>query len=75
MVGKNIAHGLGAICQDVSELAPLGEIFFCYEKSDLVGADETKKIPLGAIGVYSIPIVKVGLQQLMGGARCFSLDG
>ncbi len=33
-----------------------------------------KNIPLGALGVYSyVDKLKVGLQQLMAGARCFSL--
>jgi hypothetical protein len=33
-----------------------------------------KNIPLGALGFYSYSDkIKVGLQQLMAGARCFSL--
>jgi hypothetical protein len=33
-----------------------------------------KNIPLGAIGIYSYSDkIKVGLQQLMAGARCFSV--
>ena len=41
---------------------------------DLVGANEIKNIPLGAIGVYSYcQKIQVGLQQLMAGARCFSI--
>ena len=33
-----------------------------------------KNIPLGALGIYSYgDKIKVGLQQLMAGARCFSL--
>jgi len=39
-----------------------------------VGKDEMKKIPLGAIGIYSyVQKLSVGLQQLMAGARCFDL--
>ncbi len=49
------------------------EIFVCYEQvKTLVGNEEIKKIPMGAIGVFSfIDKLKVGLQQLMAGARCF----
>ena len=49
------------------------EIFVCYERvKELVGNDEIKNIPFGAIGVYSFcDKLKVGLQQLMAGARCF----
>ena len=33
-----------------------------------------KNIPLGAVGIYSYcEKIKVGLQQLMAGARCFSV--
>jgi hypothetical protein len=39
-----------------------------------VGKDEMKNIPLGAVGIYSdVNKLSVGLQQLMAGARCFSL--
>ena len=41
---------------------------------DIVGKNEMKNIPLGALGIYSYgDKIKVGLQQLMAGARCFSL--
>jgi hypothetical protein len=51
------------------------EIFVCYEAvKDLVGAGEIKEIPLGAIGIYSYADkIRVGLQQLMAGARCFNV--
>ena len=51
------------------------EIFVCYEDvKDMVGADEIKNIPLGAIGIYSYAEkLRVGLQQLMAGTRCFSV--
>ena len=40
----------------------------------LVGSDEIKNIPLGAIGIYSYAEkIKVGLQQLMAGSRNFSI--
>ena len=41
---------------------------------NIVGASEIKNIPLGAIGIYSYSEkIKVGLQQIMAGARCFSI--
>ena len=51
------------------------EIFVCYEEvKDIVGAEEMKNIPLGAVGIYSYgEKLRVGLQQIMAGARCFSL--
>jgi hypothetical protein len=51
------------------------EIFVNYEDvKDIVGSDEIKNIPLGAIGIYSYSQkIKVGLQQIMAGARCFNL--
>jgi len=40
----------------------------------IVGANEMKNIPLGAVGIYSYAEkIRVGLQQLMAGARCFSI--
>jgi glutamate synthase domain-containing protein 2 len=79
MVGKNIAQWIkdGDLPKTVSEYGSTPEeIFVCYEKvKDLVGASEIEKIPLGAIGIYSYADkIKVGLQQLMAGARCFSVD-
>ncbi|UCC17340.1 MAG: FMN-binding glutamate synthase family protein [Dehalococcoidales bacterium] len=78
MVGKNIAYWIndGKLPNTVSQYgATPEEIFVCYEDvKDLVGADEIKNIPLGAIGIYSYSEkIKVGLQQLMAGARSFSV--
>jgi hypothetical protein len=40
----------------------------------MVGKDEMDNIPLGALGIFSYAQkLGVGLQQLMAGARCFSL--
>jgi glutamate synthase domain-containing protein 2 len=77
MVGKNIAKWIadGKLPSSVSQYGSTPEeIFVCYEEvKDLVGADEMKNIPLGAVGVYSFAQkIRVGLQQLMAGARCFS---
>lgn len=78
MVGKNIAQWLkdGKLPNTVSQFgSTVEEIFVCYEEvKNLVGAGEIKNIPLGAIGIYSYSQkIKVGLQQLMAGARCFSI--
>ena len=79
MVGKNIALWLkeGKLPNTVGQYGTMPEeIFICYEEvKDLVGAKEMKKIPLGAVGVYSYSEkIRVGLQQIMAGARCFSLS-
>jgi len=78
MVGKNIAQWLkdGKLPNTVSQFGSTPEeIFVCYEEvKDLVGPDEMKTLPLGALGVYSYAEkIRVGLQQLMAGARCFSV--
>jgi glutamate synthase domain-containing protein 2 len=78
MVGKNIGHWLeeGSLPKTVSEFGTTKEeIFVCYEEvKDLVGGEEIDNIPLGAIGIYSYSQkTKVGLQQLMAGARCFDI--
>jgi hypothetical protein len=51
------------------------EIFVNYEDvKKIVGNGEIKNIPLGAIGIYSYSQkIRVGLQQLMAGARCFNV--
>ena len=78
MVGKNITQWLknNDLPKTVSQFGSTPEeIFVCYERvRDIVGNDEIDKIPLGAIGIYSYSDkIKVGLQQLMAGARCFSV--
>jgi len=78
MVGKNIARWLneGKLPSTVSQFGSTPEeIFVCYEEvKDLVGPDEMNNIPLGALGIYSYcEKIRVGLQQLMAGARCFSV--
>lgn len=52
------------------------EIFICAEEvKDKYGADILKKIPAGALGVYTFcKRLELGLQQLMAGARKFRLD-
>ena len=78
MVGKNIEQWLkdGRLPNTISQFGSTAEeIFINYEDvKDIVGSNEIKNIPLGAIGIYSYSEkIKVGLQQLMAGARCFSL--
>ncbi|NTW71459.1 MAG: FMN-binding glutamate synthase family protein [Eubacteriaceae bacterium] len=79
MVGKNIDQWMkdGDLPRTVSEFGTTPEeIFVCYEQvKKMVGSSEIDKIPLGAIGIYSYADkLKVGLQQLMAGARCFNVD-
>lgn len=46
-----------------------------YDVQKKVGAQEMKNIPLGALGVWTLSDkLAAGLQQLMAGARKFSLD-
>jgi glutamate synthase domain-containing protein 2 len=78
MVGKNIAQWIeeGTLPKSVADYGSTAEeIFVNYEKvKDLVGAAEITNIPLGAIGIYSYAEkIKVGLQQLMAGARRFNI--
>jgi hypothetical protein len=78
MVGKNIAQWLKEdnLPKTVSRFgSTVEEIFVNYEDvKDIVGANEIKNIPLGAIGIYSYgDKLRVGLQQLMAGTRNFSL--
>ena len=78
MVGKNIEQWLkdGKLPNTVGQFGSTAEeIFVNYEDvKNIVGADEMKNIPLGAVGIYSyVDKLKVGLQQLMAGARCFSV--
>jgi len=78
MVGKNIASWIkeGKLPNTVSQFGSTPEeIFVNYEDVlSIVGADEMKNIPLGAVGIYSYcEKLRIGLQQLMAGARCFSV--
>jgi glutamate synthase domain-containing protein 2 len=79
MVGKNIARWVedGKLPNTVSQFGSTPEeIFVNYEDvQSIVGKDEMKNIPLGAVGIYSYAEkIKVGLQQLMAGARSFNVD-
>jgi glutamate synthase domain-containing protein 2 len=77
-VGRNITNWLeeGKLPNTVGQFgSTVEEIFVNYEDvKNLVGSDEIKNIPLGAIGIYSYAEkIKVGLQQLMAGSRNFSV--
>ena len=51
------------------------EIFVCYETLKAKYGEEIKKMPLGAIGIYSYSDkLRVGLQQLMAGSRNFRVS-
>ncbi len=75
MVGKNIQNWLsgndGGLPKTVSRYgATKEEIFVNYENLRLIFGKEVDEFPLGAIGIYSaVDKIKVGLQQLMAGAR------
>lgn len=84
MVGNNIqrilANGNGnaatALPKVVSQYGSTPEeIFICWEQvAAIVGRDEMKKIPLGAVGIFCYANkLSVGLQQLMAGARRFNI--
>ena len=78
MVGKNIANWIkeGKLPNTVSQYGSTPEeIFINYEDvMDIVGTSEMKNIPLGAVGIYSYcEKLRTGLQQIMAGARCFSV--
>jgi len=80
MVGKNIALWLkgedGGLPKTVSRYGSTKEeIFVSYEELKEKYGREVDKLPLGAIGIYSaIEKLRVGLQQLMAGARKWRVD-
>jgi glutamate synthase domain-containing protein 2 len=75
MVGKNIARWLagedGGLPSTVSKYGTTKEeIFVCFEELKSRYGAEADKLPLGAVGIYSASEkIRVGLQQLMAGAR------
>ena len=78
MVGKNISDWMkkNDLPKTVSQYgSTVEEIFVCYETvKEAVGNGSMSSIPLGAIGIYSYADkIRVGLQQLMAGARCFNV--
>jgi glutamate synthase domain-containing protein 2 len=78
MVGKNVATWMnnGGLPSTVSQYgSTLEEIFVCWEQvAELVGRDNMQSLPLGAVGIFSYAEkLRVGVQQLMAGARRFSI--
>ena len=75
MVGKNIAVWLkgedGGLPKTVSKYGTTKEeIFVNYETLKMKYGKEADNFPLGAVGIFSaVDKLKVGLQQLMAGAR------
>ena len=80
MVGKNIERWLkgedGGLPSTVSKYgATKQEIFVSYEDLKAKHGKEVDNFPLGAIGIYSAgEKIKVGLQQLMAGARKWNVE-
>jgi glutamate synthase domain-containing protein 2 len=80
MVGKNIALWLkgedGGLPKHVSKYGTTKEeIFVSYEELKSIFGSEVDNFPLGAIGIYSASEkIRVGLQQLMAGARKWKVD-
>ena len=80
MVGKNIQEWLGGnnggLPKTVSKYGSTKEeIFINYETLKSMFGDEVDSFPLGAIGIYSaVDKLKVGLQQLMAGARKWKVE-
>jgi len=77
MVGKNIGYWMESrdLPSTVSKHgSTVEEIFVMYEELKAKYGSQIDNIPLGAIGVYTFSQkLQVGLQQLMAGARKFSL--
>jgi glutamate synthase domain-containing protein 2 len=79
MVGKNISEWMkkNDLPKTVSQYGTTPEeVFVAYETvKDLMGSEAFKEVPLGAIGIFSYSDkIKVGLQQIMAGARCFNVN-
>jgi len=77
-VGKNIGKWIEEknLPNTVSQYGSKPEeIFICYEELANKYGNEVKKLPMGAIGIYTFTQkFKIGLQQLMAGARKFRIS-
>jgi hypothetical protein len=76
MVGKNFDEWIKTK-KLPKEVRPYGstkeELFVCYEDVKAKYGSEADQMPLGAVGIYSFcEKLRVGLQQLMAGARRFN---
>jgi glutamate synthase domain-containing protein 2 len=80
MVGKNAERWLKGEAGGLpSTIAKYGstkeEIFVCYEELKEKFGNEVDKLPLGAVGIYTAgEKMRVGLQQLMAGSRCWKTE-
>ncbi|MBE9545866.1 MAG: FMN-binding glutamate synthase family protein [Proteobacteria bacterium] len=78
MVGKNIGVWLKdkSLPKTVSQFGSKPEeIFVTWEELRGKYGNDFKKIPLGAVGIYTFAEkLKVGLQQLMAGSRNFNIS-
>jgi len=78
MVGKNIANWIEEknLPKTVSDYGSTPEeIFVCYSELKERFGKNMSKIPLGAVGIYTaVQKLRVGLQQLMAGARKFRVS-
>jgi glutamate synthase domain-containing protein 2 len=80
MVGKNAESWLkgenGGLPKTISRHGKTKEeIFVCYEELKMKYGDEADKFPLGALGIYNLSEkIRVGLQQLMAGARKWRVE-
>jgi glutamate synthase domain-containing protein 2 len=78
MVGKNIGQWLkeDKLPKSVGKFGiRREEIFVTYEELREKYGKDVKKLPLGAVGIYTFSQkIRVGLQQLMAGSRNFSLE-
>jgi glutamate synthase domain-containing protein 2 len=79
MVGKNIGEWIkkGTLPKTVSQYGNTPEhIFVTYELLKIkYGAEVMKELPLGAVGIFTFTEkLKLGLQELMAGARSFRID-
>ncbi|MBF0550219.1 MAG: FMN-binding glutamate synthase family protein [Deltaproteobacteria bacterium] len=80
MVGKNIEQWLkgddGGLPKTVARYGSTkDEIFINYARVKAQFGDEADTMPLGAIGIFSaVDKIKVGLQQLMAGARKWEVN-
>jgi glutamate synthase domain-containing protein 2 len=77
-VGKNIGKWIAEkdLPKSVAEFGSRPEeIFVAYEDLSRKLGDEIKKLPMGAIGIYTYTQkFRTGLQQLMAGSRRFRLS-
>ncbi|HIE10391.1 MAG TPA: FMN-binding glutamate synthase family protein [Kiritimatiellae bacterium] len=80
MVGKNAERWLrgedGGLPKHVARYGSTREeLFVCYEELKARFGKEVDSFPLGALGIYNVvEKLRVGLQQLMAGARKWRVD-